>query len=162
MKLDDFDRRILELLQRDGSISNQELAERIGLSPTPCSRRVKRLEQVGVIARTVTLLDPEKLGLFLVAYIQISIDRHTPECVQRFQERVRTFPEVLECYVMAGNSADYLVKVIVPDMNAYQHFLFDNITCIEGVTGVRSSFVLNTVVEKTEIPLSYAGSGAGS
>ena len=156
MKFDSFDRKILKLLQRDCSISNQELAERIGLSPTPCSRRVKRLEQSGIISSNVALLDREKLGLSLVVYLQISMDRHTPECVQRFQERVRTFSEVLKCYVMAGNSADYLVKVIVPDMNAYQHFLFDNITCIEGVTEVRSSFVLNTVVDKTELPLSYA------
>jgi len=156
MTLDAFDRKILALLQRDGRISNQELAERIGLSPTPCSRRVKRLEQEGIISRSVTLLDPGKVGLSLVAYIQITMDRHTPDCVQRFQNRVREFPEVLECYVMAGNASDYMVKVIVPDMDAYQHFLFDNITCIEGVTGVQSSFVLNTVVEKTELPLHYA------
>jgi Lrp/AsnC family leucine-responsive transcriptional regulator len=155
MKFDRLDRRILELLQRDGSMSNLELAEQVGLSPTPCSRRVKQLENAGIISRKVTLLDPAKLGLDLIAYTQISMDRHTPECVQNFQDRIADFPEVLECNVVAGQAADYLLKVIAPDIDAYQRFLFEKLTRIEGVTGVHSSFVLDKVVERTELPLDY-------
>lgn len=155
MKLDRLDRHILELLQRNGDISNLELAEKVGLSPTPCARRVKQLEKSGFIIRKVTLLDPAKLGLNLVAYTQISMDRHTPECVRNFQREICFFPEVLECNVVAGQSADYLLKVIVPDMAAYQNFLFEKLTRIEGVTGVQTSFVLNKVVDKTELPLNY-------
>ena len=155
MKLDRLDRRILTLLQEDGSITNLELAERVGLSPSPCSRRVKQLEEAGIIDRRVTLLTPKALGLNLTAYIQVSMDRHTPKRLENFQERIAVHPEVLECSLITGQAADYLVKVVVPDMDAYQEFLLGKITRIEGVTGVQSSFVLRNVVSKTELPLDY-------
>ena len=155
MKLDRLDRRILALLQEDGSITNLELAERVGLSPSPCSRRVKQLEEAGIIDRRVTLLTPKPLGLNLIAYIQVSMDRHTPKRLENFQERIATYPEVLECSLITGQAADYLVKVVVPDMDAYQEFLLGKITRIEGVTGVQSSFVLRNVVNKTALPLDY-------
>lgn len=154
-KLDRYDRRILEELQRDGGLSNQELAARIGLSPSPCSRRVKALEEAGVILRRVTLLDRRKLGLTLTAIIQISMDRHTPERFEAFEAKVRSYPEVLECFLITGQDADYQLKVVVPDMDYYQEFLLNKITRIEGVTGVHSSFVMRRVVDKTELPLGH-------
>ncbi len=156
MKLDRIDRRILECLQKDGRISNLELADKIGLSPSPCSRRVKQLEEAGVIARHVALLDPAKLGLKLTAFIQISMDRHTPDRFENFESRVQQFPEVVECSLITGQTADYLLKVIVPDMDAYQSFLLGRLTRIEGVTGVHSSFVMQKIVNETALPLNYS------
>jgi Lrp/AsnC family leucine-responsive transcriptional regulator len=155
MKLDRTDRRILELMQTNGRISNLELAEAIGLSPTPCSRRVKRLEESGIIDRHVTLLNQSQLGLKLTAIIGISMDRHTPERFENFETRVAEFPEVIECSVVTGQSADYLLKALVPDMEYYEAFLLGKLTRIEGVTGVHSSFVLRNVVNKTELPLDH-------
>jgi Lrp/AsnC family leucine-responsive transcriptional regulator len=154
-KLDRYDRRILAELQRDGGVSNQELAERIGLSPSPCSRRVRALEEAGVIERRVTLLDRRKLGLSLTAIIQIGMDRHTPERFENFEKKVASYPEVLECYLITGQDADYQLKVVVPDMDHYQQFLLNKITRIEGVSGVHSSFIMRRVVDKTELPLGY-------
>jgi Lrp/AsnC family transcriptional regulator, leucine-responsive regulatory protein len=153
--LDDLDRRILEELQRDGGLSNLDLAERVGLSPSPCSRRVKALEDAGIIEKRVTLLDRKKLGLTLTAFIQISMDRHTPERFDHFETRVRTYPEVQSCWLITGHDADYLLKVVVPDMDHYQAFLLDKITRIDGVSGVHSSFVMRRVVDSTELPLGY-------
>ena len=155
MKLDRIDRRILEHIQRNGRISNLELADAVGLSPTPCSRRVKRLEESGIIDRHVTLLNQSKLGLKLTAFITIEMDRHTPERFETFEKEVREFPEVIECAVVTGNNADYLVKAVVPDMEYYEAFLLGKLTRIEGVTGVQSSFVLRPVVRKTELPLDH-------
>ena len=157
MKLDRLDRRILEALQRNGRISNLELAEKIGLSPSPCSRRVKQLEDEGIIERHATLLSQSRLGLKLVALIQISMDRHTPERFENFETHVKEFPEVLECSLVTGQAADYLLKVVVPDMDYYQEFLLGKLTRISGVTGVHSSFVMRKVIEKTELPLTHIG-----
>lgn len=153
MKLDRYDRRILEVLQQEGRISNQDLADRIGLSPSPCLRRVRALEEAGVIAGYRALLDPGKLGLDLIALVSISMDRHTPEQFDRFEEIVSALPEVLECLLITGRDADYQLKVIVRDMAAYQELLLDKITRIEGVSGVHSSFVLRRVLERTALPL---------
>ncbi|MCW9023036.1 MAG: Lrp/AsnC family transcriptional regulator [Sedimenticola sp.] len=155
MKLDRIDRRILTEMQGNGRISNLELAERVGLSPTPCSRRVKQLEEAGIIDRHVTLLKPSHLNLKLIALIQISMDRHTPDRFENFEQKVAQFPEVMECSLITGQSADYLVKVVVPDMDAYQALLLGKITRIDGVSGVQSSFVMRQVISKTELPLDY-------
>ena len=154
-KLDRYDLSILAELQRDARISNQELAERIGLSPSPCSRRVKQLEDDGYIIRQVALLDRKKLGLSLTAYVLIGMDRHTPERFEHFQSVIRQCPEVLECCLVTGMEADYQLKVVVPDMDHYQQFLLGQLTRIEGVTSVRSSFVLNQVLSSTELPLGH-------
>ena len=148
-KLDKLDKRILQALQKDGTITNLELAEKIGLSPSPCARRVKLLEEVGIIDRRVTLLSPSKLGLKLTALIQISMDRHTPDRFEIFEQKVRSFPEVVECLLITGQSADYQLKVLVPDMEYYQEFLLNKITRIEGVTDVHSSFMLREVCNTT-------------
>lgn len=142
-------------LQQDGGLSNLELAERVGLSPSPCSRRVQKLEESGVIRGRAALLDSKALGLGLTVLIQISMDRHTPERFENFEAKVRRFEEVQQCYLITGQSADYLLKVVVPDMDAYQAFLLDKITRIEGVSGVHSSFVMRKVVDTTALPLSY-------
>ena len=150
--LDRSDRRILELLQQDGRLSNQELADRIGLSPSPCLRRVRALEERGFIAGYRAMVDAKKLGLSLMALVHISMDRHTPERFANFEAKVRALPEVLECLLITGQEADYQLKVVVRDMDAYQELLLNRMTRIEGVTGVHSSFVLRRVVEKTAVP----------
>jgi Lrp/AsnC family leucine-responsive transcriptional regulator len=153
MELDRYDRRILEELQRDGRISNQELAERIGLSPSPCLRRVRALEESGLITGYRALLDANRLGLSLMALIHISMDRHTPERFANFEEKIAALPEVMECLLVTGQDADYQLKVMVRDMDAFQALLLEKITRIEGVSGVHSSFVLRRVVDKTALPV---------
>lgn len=155
MQLDKLDKRILRELQRDGSITNAELAERVGLSATPCARRVKRLQDEGVILGQVILLNPSSLGLKLSALIQISMDRHTPDRFERFEAEIRKHPEVVECLLITGQSADYQLKVIVPDMEYYQEFLLNTITRIEGVTDVHSSFIMRRILDSTELPLNH-------
>lgn len=154
-KLDKMDTRILRELQQDGSITNLELAEKIGLSPSPCARRVKQLEDAGIIERKVTLLNASRLDLKLTALIQISMDRHTPDRFEIFEQKVKSFPEVVECLLITGQSADYQLKVVVPDMEYYQEFLLNKITRIEGVTDVHSSFMLREVLNTTELPLNH-------
>ncbi len=157
MTLDKLDKRILQALQRDGSITNLELAEHIGLSPSPCARRVKQLEEAGIISKQVTLLSASQLDLKLTALIQISMDRHTPDRFEVFEAQVRSYPEVIECLLITGQSADYQLKVVVPDMECYQEFLLNKITRIEGVTDVHSSFMLREVINTTELPLNHIG-----
>ncbi len=153
MTIDRYDRRILELLQEDAQLSNQELAERIGLSPSPCLRRVRALEQGGLITGYRALVDARKLGLTLLALVHIAMDRHTPDRFANFEKEVARLPEVLECLLITGQEADYQLKVIVQDMDAYQALLLNRITRIEGVSGVHSSFVLRSVIDRTALPL---------
>ena len=152
-QLDRMDRQILDLLQKDGAISNLELADKVGLSASPCSRRVKTLNEAGFILKTVTLLDAKKLGLDLMAMISISMDRHTPDRFKEFESQISSFDEILECYLITGQSADYVLKVVVADMEAYQQFLLGKLTRIKGVTGVHSSFVMQKVVERSALPI---------
>lgn len=153
IKLDRYDLRILAELQRDGRISNQDLADRIGLSPSPCLRRVRLIEESGVIRGYAALLDAKTLGLTLMAIISVSMDRHTPERFEGFEAAIADIPEVLECLLITGRDADYQLKVVVRDMDAYQDLLLNRITRIEGVSGVHSSFVLRQVIERTNLPL---------
>jgi len=155
VQIDRIDRQILEHLQNDGGLTNQQLAERVGLSPSPCSRRVKALEEAGIILGRKTLLDRRKLGLSLTVILQIGMDRHTPERFQEFEEQVATYPEVQELYLITGQQADYILKVVVPDMEHYQQFLLNKVTRITGVSGVHSSFVIRRVIDNTELPLKY-------
>ena len=152
MGIDNFDRQILRLLQQDGRISNQDLADRIGLSPSPCLRRVRALEEAGVIKGYRALLDAKALGYTLMALIYISMDKHTPDRFEYFEKEISQFSEVLECLLITGQDADYQIKVIVRDMDAFQELLLNRITGIRGVTGVHSSFVLRRVVDTTSIP----------
>jgi Lrp/AsnC family leucine-responsive transcriptional regulator len=152
-ELDRTDRRILFQLQNNGAISNLELAEKVDLSPSPCSRRVKALQDAGFILKTVAVLDPKKLGLDMIVMISISMDRHTPERFETFEAAVSGYEEVLECYLITGQSADYVLKVVVKDMSAFQQFLLGKLTRIEGVSGVHSSFVMRKVLDRTTLPI---------
>ncbi|MEX6503384.1 Lrp/AsnC family transcriptional regulator [Pseudomonas zhanjiangensis] len=154
-KLDRYDLKILAELQRDATLSNQDLAERIGLSPSPCSRRVKQLQDDGYILGQVALLDRKKLGLSLTAYVLIGMDRHTPERFEHFQAAISQCPEVLECSLVTGMDADYQLKVVVPDMDHYQQLLLGTLTRIDGVSSVRSSFVLQQILSSTQLPLQH-------
>lgn len=153
MNLDKFDQQILEILQVDGRIANQDLADRIGLSPSPCLRRVRALEESGLITGYRAMLDAKKLGLSLIALVHISMDRHTPERFANFEASIGVLPEVLECLLITGQDADYQIKVAVKDMDHYQALLLNKLTRIEGVTGVHSSFVLRRVIDRTTLPV---------
>ena len=153
IELDKYDRLILEALQKNGRMSNQELADSINLSPSPCLRRVRALEESGLIDGYVALLNARKLGLTLVSFIQISMDKHTPDRFDVFEKTIEAYPEVLECHLITGQSADYLLKVIVKDMDAFQQFLLQKLLKIEGVGGVHSSFVLKSPKDKTALPV---------
>jgi len=155
MKLSKIDLTILNEIQQNARITNLQLSEKVGLSPSPCLRRVKQLEEAGFIDEYVTRLNHKKINLNLMAVIQISMDKHTPERFEHFEKKVKKFVEVLECYMITGQSADYLLKVVVADMESYQEFLLNHLTCIEGVSGVQSSFIMRKVVDRTMLPLKH-------
>jgi Lrp/AsnC family leucine-responsive transcriptional regulator len=156
MELDRYDHQILRLLQENGRLSNQELADRIGLSPSPCLRRVRALEAAGIITGYRALLNTRALGMNLMALIHISMDQHTPERFAGFEAAVKDIPEIMECLLITGQAADYQLKAVVSDMDAYQELLLNRITRIPGVSGVHSSFVLQRVVDKTALPIRRA------
>jgi len=153
MDIDRHDRQILSILQENGRISNQDLADRIGLSPSPCLRRVRTLEEAGIVIGYRALINAKALGYTLMALIYISMDKHTPERFENFERQILQIPEVLECLLITGQDADYQIKVVVKDMDAFQELLLNRITRIQGVTGVHSSFVLRKVVDKTAVPV---------
>jgi DNA-binding Lrp family transcriptional regulator len=150
--LDAIDRRILLLLQANARLTNAELAEQVGISPSPCWRRVRALEQAGVIARYVTLLNPEVAGLPVSVFVSVSLEKQIEPALEMFQRAVRARPEVMECYLMTGDS-DYLLRVVVSDLAAYERFLMDHLTRIPGVASIRSSFALKQVKYSTALPL---------
>ncbi|GAA0839538.1 MAG: Lrp/AsnC family transcriptional regulator [Cupriavidus sp.] len=150
--LDATDIRILHELQRDGSLTNVELASRINLSASPCLARVKRLEKIGVISRRVTLLDARRLGLKVVVFISVSLDKQRRETLDTFERKIAALPQVMECYLMSGD-ADYLLRVVVPDVEALERLIIDQITRIPGVASIRSSFALKQVLYSTALPL---------
>ena len=153
MNLDKADKKILSELQKNARISNLELAEKVDLSPTPCARRVKQLEQSGVIIGHTTLVDQEKLGITLMAMISVTMDRHTADRFEKFEQAAAELPEVMECYVVTGQDSDFLIKVLVRDMRHYEEFLLRRLTKIEGVQGVHTSFVLRKAISKNVLPL---------
>ena len=153
--MDRYDKNILQLLQQDGGISNQDLAERVGLTAAPCSRRVKQLEESGIIEQRTVKLNARKLHLKQVVLLWISMDKHVHERFEVFEEAIQEIPEVIECYLIAGNNADYQLKIVVPDLDRYHELLLGKITRIPGVSGVQSSFVLKKVFETTALPLGY-------
>ncbi len=153
MEIDRYDRAILSALQQNARLSNQELADRIGLSPSPCLRRLRRLEESGLILGYRALLNARQLNIKLMAFIHISMERHTPERFENFERRVAGCAEVLECHLITGQDADYLLKVIVEDMDGFQALLLEQITRIEGVSGVHSSFVMKSPINNTALPI---------
>ena len=155
--LDRIDRRILAEIQADGAISNLELAERVGLSPSPCSRRVRQLTERGLINKQVTLLNPELLGLSLTIYIQVHLANQQSATLENFETRIAAFDEVQECALVTGSDADYLLKVVMPDMAHYEKFLLKELNQIDGIASIRTSFVLRQVLSRTELPLKHIG-----
>ena len=151
--MDRIDKKILDILQIDGRISNQELADRVALSPSPCLRRVKQLEDDGYIRQYVALIDPNKISLQLTVMVSVGLNSHDSNKMKAFEEAVAQIPEVMQCYLITGQAADYLLKVMVSNLDEYQYFLLKKLTIIDGVSQVQSSFVLQRIVDKTSLPL---------
>ncbi len=153
--MDKTDRKILELLQQNSNISNQELAEKVALSPSPCLRRVKQLEEAGYISKYVALLNPDKLGLQLRVLVSIGLSTHDPKVMANFEKKIQSFPEVVQCHLIAGQVQDYLLKVVVANLNDFQLFLLNKLTQIEGVKNAHSSFILRSIVDESSLPLEH-------
>jgi DNA-binding Lrp family transcriptional regulator len=154
--LDGIDRRIIETLQGDGRLSNADLAEKVGLSASPCWRRVKALEAAGFIKGYVALVDAKAVGLPVNVFMSVSLTTQVQSALQRFEKAVQQRPEVMECYLMTGDS-DYLLRVVVPDLEAYERFVMD-FTRIAGIAQIRSSFALRPVKQGTALPMTHLGS----
>jgi Lrp/AsnC family leucine-responsive transcriptional regulator len=148
--LDDTDRRILNVLQRDGRITNAELSERVHLSASACHRRVQRLERDGLIARYVALLDARRLGRSTTVFVEITLQSQAEEVLGAFERAVGRLPDLLECHLMAG-SADYLLKILARDTDDYARIHRQYLSRLPGVAKMQSSFALRTVVQTTEI-----------
>jgi len=156
IRLDRTDRRLLDLLQTDGRLSNVELAEKVALSPSPCLRRVRALEEAGVIRQYVALLDPAKVGLDLLAYVSVKLEKRGKMPIDAFTQAVRGWPEVVACYAMTGEM-DYLLRVQVADLEHYSRFVMDALLRQPGVLDVRSNFVLERIKDTTALPLDQVG-----
>ena len=152
--LDNIDWKILTILQSDAAIANIDLAEQVCLSPSPCSRRVKNLERLGFINRRVTLIDPQRAGLPVTVFVQVTLHHQIKKDLDRFATQVTQWPEVMECYLMTGDF-DYLMRVVTPDLQAYQTFLDEKLTAVEGIEHIKSSFSLKPICYKTELPLGH-------
>ncbi|WP_087732161.1 Lrp/AsnC family transcriptional regulator [Paraburkholderia piptadeniae] len=155
-RLDRIDIAILQQLQQNARITNAELARAVNLSPTPCFNRVRALEKLGLFRQQVTLLDAKALGLRINVFIQVSLEKQVEDALRRFEQEVGERPEVMECYLMTGD-ADYLLRVVVPDMQSLERFIVQWLTKIPGVSNIRSSFALKQVRYKTALPLPVAG-----
>lgn len=152
MNLDSTDLRILDLLQQDASLSNVELARQVHLSPSPCLARVKALRETGVIDRYVALVNAKALNLGLNVFISISLKTQNRAALAEFERRIAEHDEVMECYLMTGDS-DYLIRVALPDIAALEKFILEQLTPIPGIEKIRSSFALKQVRYKTALPL---------
>ena len=149
--IDDTDKQILRLLQTQARMSITELAERVNLSATPCARRIKRLEDSGIITGYHTQTDAQKLGYPLAVFIAISMDRHTADRFELFEEKIQSFDEVVSCSIVTGRTEDYLIKVRVRDMAHYEEFLLHRLNRIEGVAQVHTSFELREVFSRSVV-----------
>ena len=151
--IDSTDWKILSHLQENARIANVELAKQVFLSPSPCLQRVKKLEESGLIRRYVTLLDPHKVGLTVSVFIQVTLEKQIEQSLEIFERSIRDRPEVMECYLMTGD-ADYLLRVVMPDLPAFERFMLDHLTKIPGIASIKSSFALKQVKYQTALPLS--------
>lgn len=149
--MDAIDRNIIRVLQQDGRLSNQDLAERVGLSPSPCLRRVRNLENDGVLTGYTALVDHDKYGLPLSVFVHIRLERHSDECIRSFEEGINKLDEVMECYLMTGKS-DYLLHVLSEDLKSYEIFVREKISTIPGIAGIDSSFVFGRVKRNMTFP----------
>jgi len=151
-KLDAIDLKILRSLQDNAALPNVALARKVGLSPSPCLRRVQMLEEQRVIRRRVTLLDPAAVGLGMNVFVQVTLEKQTERTLQLFEKKILEYPEVLECYLMTGE-ADYLLRAVLPNMESFERFVVDRLTRIMGVARVRSSFAMKQVKYTTRLPI---------
>ncbi len=152
LSLSAIDRKILRALQDDGRVTNQELSERVGLSPSPCLRRVKSLEAEGIVERYTALINPKALGLSVTAFVRVRLERQDDQRLEAFERMVASFPEVMDCYLMTGD-CDYQLRVLVPSLEAFEDFLRRRLTSIEGVLHLTTSFGLRSIVSRTSLPL---------
>ena len=150
--LDEIDRRILGVLQNNARVANIDLARRVGVSASPCWRRVRRLEESGVISRYVTMVEPAALGLQVSVFVQVTLEKQIEAALEHFENAVLARPEVMECYLMTGD-ADYHLRVVVEDLPAYEHFLMEHLTRVPGIANIRSSFALKQEKYTTALPL---------
>lgn len=150
--LDDIDRRILAALQRDGRMTTQELADRVGLSASPCARRVRLLEEAGIIKGYVAVLDQARVGLPISVFASVKLERQREEELDRFSDAVTRWPEVADCYLMTGQR-DYLLRIVVPDLESYERFLKDKLTRLKGVAAIESSFALGQIKRSNALPI---------
>ena len=155
-RLDSIDLKILNIIQGAARISNTELAERVGLSPSPCWRRVRVLEESGVIQRYVTLVNADAVGLPINVFATVTLEKQVEGALERFEAAVASRPEVMECYLMTGEF-DYLLRIVLPDLAAYERFLMDHLTRIQGIASIKSSFSLKQVQYKTALPITALG-----
>ena len=159
MQLDNLDRRILDALQRNAKLSNVQLAEEVGLSPSPCLRRVRLLEEAGVIRGYHAQLDRSKTGLGLTVFVGVKVERHHDESANAFRAAVIDLPEVISCHVVSGVS-DFLLQVVLPDLASYEDFLFSTLLKLPGVSDIRSNFAISTVKSQTALPLDHLPQGS--
>ena len=152
-ELDKIDKHILKLMQTDASQTNQEIADQVGLSPAPCSRRIRRLIETGIIQKQVAIVDRKAVQLDLVAFVGISMDFHTSDRFEPFETAIAKISEVVECYIVTGQKADYILKVVVPNMEAYDKVLLSQINTIPGVNSVHTSFQLRDVFNNRPLPI---------
>ena len=150
--MDAIDLRILERLQQDARTSNVELARAVNLSPSPCLARVRALEEDGTIEKYVTLLNPKKIGITVSVLVQVTLEKQVEPALEAFERAVRERPEVMECYLMTGD-ADYLLRVLVPDVPAFERFILEFLSRVPGVGNIKSSFALKQVKYQTALPL---------
>ena len=149
--MDGKDRQILRELQRDGRLTNAELADRVNLSPSPCLRRVRSLEKAGVIERYVALVDREAAGYPVTAFVQVTLARHDREVVDTFEQRVRETPQILSCHLLTGSS-DYLLQIVVAGLDDYETFMRETLHTTPGIATINTSFVYGTVKDTVELP----------
>ena len=158
-ELDTIDQQILENLQNDARLSNVDLARTVGLSPSPCLRRVARLQKTGVIRGYATLLDAEAVGLPVSVFVNVTLEKQIEPALETFEMEIRAHREVMECYLMTGD-ADYLLRVVTSDLAAYERFLLNHLTRIPGVASIKSSFALKQVAYRTALPIAAEGRSA--
>lgn len=152
LELDSIDRKILRALQDNGKVSMAELAEKVGLSPSPCARRVRLMEKAGIIKGYAAIIDQKKVGLPISAFASIKLERQREEDLDRFEEAVSRWPEVLDCYLMTGQR-DYLMRIVAADLEAYEHFIKNKLTRLENIASIETSFALGQVKRSEVLPL---------
>lgn len=152
IELDLYEKKILRELQADASLTTAQIAERVGLSASPCWRRIDRLEREGVIQRRVAIVDREKVGLNAHVFVQVKLNAHGRARLDEFAEKIREYPEVLDCYVMMG-SIDFMIRVVAKDINAYESFFFGKLSQLPGVQEINSTVALSQIKSTTELPI---------